>query len=195
MEKEENLHEILHTIPTSGTGGLREHFRVSVPPTNPPYCEIFLPAPKEEATTEYRQAYVLATNKIQAKIDSALKQKQSATNIVVRKGSAHCMQLNLSDVSMTGCSILNQDEEFSYFLRPNTIFNNCSIFIPNYGKTVATFKLVSKRKIDYEKKGEFNELIGILFVKMTQTAEHLISRYAQELERERVSMLRGYSPE
>lgn len=174
----------------SGIGSVREHFRVTVPTENPCYCKIVLPAPKENATTEYKHAYALAANKIQNKIDEKLAKQRSTKAIEHDKDLICCMQFNLRDISMTGCSIVNQDEEFSYFLRPHTIYRNCTIFIPHYGKVIVTFKLMSKRIIEQSKVGKFNELIGILFVNMTQPVERDISCYAQDLERQRVSMLR-----
>jgi hypothetical protein len=154
-----------------------------------------LPAPKENATKEYKRAYALATHKIQDKIDEKLTKHGSTKVVVHDNDSIPCMQFNLRDISMTGCSIVNQDEEFSYFLRPHTTYKNCTIFIPNYGKAIVTLKLMSKHKIEYDKASELHELIGILFVNMTQSAEHDISCYTQELERQRISMLRGYLPQ
>jgi thiol peroxidase len=191
----DSLPENFRAMDTSGIDSVREHFRVTIPIANPCYCEIVPPVPKENAPAEYKHAYaLLATHKIQDESDETPTQQDSVEGVVPDKDSIPCMQFNLRDISMTGCSIVNQDEELSYFLRPHTIYKNCTIFIPNYGKATVTFKLMSQHKIEQHKAGEFNELIGILFVNMKPPVERVISCYAQELERRRISMLRGYSP-
>ena len=190
--KIDNLPENFRAMDTSVIGSVRENFRVTIPIANPCYCEIVPITPKENASEEYKHAYaLLATRKIQNEIDETLR---SAEELVHDENLTPCMQFALLDISMTGCSIVNHDEELSYFLRPHTIYKNCTIFMPNYGKATITFKLMSQHKIELHKVDEFNELIGILFVNMKPSVERIISSYAQELERRRVSMLRGYSP-
>ncbi len=196
----DSLPEDFRVINAPVMGSVRENFRVKVPTTNPCYCKIALPVPKENASKEYKHAYALATQKIQDKIDETLTKhgstKTGSPKVVVHDNdSIPCIQLNLLDISMTGCSIVNQDEEFSCFLRPHTTYKNCTIFIPNYGEATVNFKLMSKHKTEHDKTGELHELVGILFVNMTQSAEHDISCYTQELERQRISMLRGYLPQ
>jgi thiol peroxidase len=197
LEVIEDLSEHLN-IPNVGASGdsLREHFRVDIPSTTPCYCEIVLPAPKENATTEYKNAYALATRKIQNKIDEILRQQQDTTKVVVQsKGSSNCMRLHLHDISASGCSIVNYDEEFSYFLQPPTLYRDCMIFIPDNGVAIANFKVMSKHKVEHHKVGGSHELIGIRFINMPQSTEFVISRYVQELERQRISLLRENLPQ
>jgi thiol peroxidase len=179
-------------IPNVGASGdaLREHFRVDIPMKAPCYCEIVLPAPKENATTEYNHAYAQATHKIQNKMDEMLRQQEAAKTVVQNKGSSNCMRLHLHDISATGCSIVNYDAEFSYFLQPNILYRDCMIFIPHDGVVIANFKVMSKHKVEHHIVGGSHELVGIRFVNMPQSVEFVVSSYVQELERQRISILR-----
>jgi thiol peroxidase len=174
-------------------GNRRECFRIGVPITNPCYCKILLPVPKEDATVEYKCAYELAINKIQNRIDDTLKKQHRVTKTVTRnKDVNYCMQIDLHDVSASGCSMVNYDEEFSYFLMPHTIYDNCTVFIPNYGEVKVNLKIMSKRKADSILHG-FNELIGITFIGMEQSVEVAISSYVQDIERQRISVIKKHS--
>jgi thiol peroxidase len=172
----------------------RNSFRINIPASNGCYCKIVLPIPEENAPMKHKQAYLAAVDKIQNKINEKLKKQHHSIDIAEsNQNSRHYMELHLHDISAAGCSMLNYDEEFSPFLMPHTIYENCTIFIPNYGEATISFQLMSKHKVEHNKKGEFNELIGIEFIGMLQSVEFAIAYYVQEIERQRISLFGKYN--
>lgn len=65
---------------------------------------------------------------------------------------------------MAGCSMVNHDEEFSYFLMPDTVYENCKIISTGQEKVTISFKIMSKRSLEAYGEHKFNELIGIQFL-------------------------------
>ena len=166
----------------------RKCFRVDISATNSCYCKIRLPVLKEDASKEYKLAYELALHKIQRKMEDELKQQKYSNSIAIRNKSLNnCMRLNLYDISSNGCSMISDDEEFFYFLTQHTIYENCTIVIPNHGEIQVSFKIMTNHKI-----GKFNELIGISFINVAQSVDLAISSYIQEIERQRMALVKPY---
>jgi c-di-GMP-binding flagellar brake protein YcgR len=194
----------------------REYYRVDTPTLNPAYIEIEIAEPEEDAKLEYKEAYALATAKIQQKllaaiqeeiaeeqqawqrayqkmtIDSKIKAKREraifdeereANPVVPDPKLARVVRLNLSDISMSGCKLINTDPEFSYFLQEQTIFDDRPFVMPHVTVEVS-FKVLSVRLGVAFRAEDFEELVGVTFLDIPQSIEGAILRYVQDIERQ-----------
>jgi c-di-GMP-binding flagellar brake protein YcgR len=194
----------------------REYYRVDTPTLNPAYIEIEIAEPEEDAKLEYKEAYALATAKIQQKllaaiqeeiaeeqqawqrayqkmtIDSKIKAKREraifeeereANPVVPDPKLARIIRLNLSDISMSGCKLINSDPEFSYFLQEQTIFDDRPFVMPHVTVDVS-FKVLSVRLGVAFRAEDFEELVGVAFLDIPQSIEGAILRYVQDIERQ-----------
>jgi c-di-GMP-binding flagellar brake protein YcgR len=124
-------------------------------------------------------------NKIQAKIDREKLEAERATNpIVPDENALDLILLPLHDISLSGFSMTNYNEEFSPFFEKGLIYESCTLKMPNHDEVSISFEIVMKRKTEAHKMGEFAELVGGHFIKMKQSAESRILRYIQDLERQ-----------
>jgi c-di-GMP-binding flagellar brake protein YcgR len=194
----------------------REYYRVDTPTLNPAYIEIEIAEPEEDAKLEYKEAYALATAKIQQKllaaiqeeiaeeqqawqrayqkmtIDSKIKAKREraifeeereANPVVPDPKLARMVRLNLSDISMSGCKLINTDPEFSYFLQEQAIFDDRPFVMPHVTVEVS-FKILSVRLGVAFRAEDFEELVGVTFLDIPQSIEGAILRYVQDIERQ-----------
>lgn len=194
----------------------REYYRVDTPTLNPAYIEIEIAEPEEDAKLEYKEAYALATAKIQQKllaaiqeeiaeeqqawqrayqkmtIDSKIKAKREraifeeereANPVVPDPKLARIIRLNLSDISMSGCKLINSDPEFSYFLQEQAIFDDRPFVMPHVTVEVS-FKILSVRLGVAFRAEDFEELVGVAFLDIPQSIEGAILRYVQDIERQ-----------
>lgn len=194
----------------------REYYRVDTPTLNPAYIEIEIAEPEEDAKLEYKEAYALATAKIQQKllaaiqeeiaeeqqawqrayqkmtIDSKIKAKREraifeeereANPVVPDPKLARIIRLNLSDISMSGCKLINSDPEFSYFLQEQAIFDDRPFVMPHVTVEVS-FKILSVRLGVAFRAEDFEELVGVTFLDIPQSIEGAILRYVQDIERQ-----------
>ena len=146
----------------------RRHSRLKVINANstPCFCEIVLETPAQNASEEYRQHYSVVTDKIRTQL---LKNMPPSKEILV-----NLLRLDLYDISQSGCAILNHDEAYSYFLTPEKMYENCKIVMPNQNELRVSFRVVSKRHIKLHEAQEvasnFNELVGVKFLKIERTS-------------------------
>jgi c-di-GMP-binding flagellar brake protein YcgR len=194
----------------------REYYRVDTPTLNPAYIDIEIAEPEEDAKLEYKEAYALATAKIQQKllaaiqeeiaeeqqawqrayqkmtIDSKIKAKREraifdeereANPVMPDPKLARMVRLNLSDISMSGCKLINSDPEFSYFLQEQTIFDDRPFVMPHVTVDVS-FKVLSVRLGVAFRAEDFEELVGVAFLDIPQSIEGAILRYVQDIERQ-----------
>ena len=194
----------------------REYYRVDTPTLNPAYIDIEIAEPEEDAKLEYKEAYALATAKIQQKllaaiqeeiaeeqqawqrayqkmtIDSKIKAKREraifdeereANPVVPDPKLARVVRLNLSDISMSGCKLVNTDPEFSYFLQEQTIFDDRPFVMPHVTVEVS-FKILSVRLGVAFRAEDFEELVGVTFLDIPQSIEGAVLRYVQDIERQ-----------
>ena len=194
----------------------REYYRVDTPTLNPAYIEIEIAEPEEDAKLEYKEAYALATAKIQQKllaaiqeeiaeeqqawqrayqkmtIDSKIKAKREraifeeereANPVVPDPKLARIIRLNLSDISMSGCKLINSDPEFSYFLQEQAIFDDRPFVMPHVTVEVS-FKILSVRLGVAFRAEDFEELVGVTFLDIPQSIEGAVLRYVQDIERQ-----------
>lgn len=95
------------------------------------------------------------------------------------------LQLKLFDISITGCAMINLDETFSYFLNAKTIYENGVLMMPNHGDATVTMEIMLKRTIEHEDRhAGLEEFIGFKFIEPKQSAESMIFRYIQALDRQ-----------
>ena len=145
---------------------------------------------EEDAVAE-KQAFVKAyakmsiENKIKAKLErQKFEAERDANPPVLDESKTDLISLHLHDISLSGFSMRNHDEEFSFFLESGTIHENCSLIMPEHGEVNISFNVMLKRQIESHKVGEFSELVGIKLLKMKESSESLILRYIQNLERQ-----------
>jgi len=194
----------------------REYYRVDTPTLNPAYIDIEIAEPEEDAKLEYKEAYALATAKIQQKllaaiqeeiaeeqqawqrayqkmtIDSKIKAKREraifdeereANPVMPDPKLARMVRLNLSDISMSGCKLINSDPEFSYFLQEQAIFDDRPFVMPHVTVEVS-FKILSVRLGVAFRAEDFEELVGVTFLDIPQSIEGAVLRYVQDIERQ-----------
>ena len=194
----------------------REYYRVDTPTLNPAYIDIEIAEPEEDAKLEYKEAYALATAKIQQKllaaiqeeiaeeqqawqrayqkmtIDSKIKAKREraifdeereANPVMPDPKLARMVRLNLSDISMSGCKLINTDPEFSYFLQEQAIFDDRPFVMPHVTVEVS-FKVLSVRLGVAFRAEDFEELVGVTFLDIPQSIEGAVLRYVQDIERQ-----------
>lgn len=194
----------------------REYYRVDTPTLNPAYIDIEIAEPEEDAKLEYKEAFALATAKIQQKllaaiqeeiaeeqqawqrayqkmtIDSKIKAKREraifdeereANPVMPDPKLARMVRLNLSDISMSGCKLINTDPEFSYFLQEQAIFDDRPFVMPHVTVEVS-FKILSVRLGVAFRAEDFEELVGVTFLDIPQSIEGAVLRYVQDIERQ-----------
>lgn len=128
------------------------------------------------------------TDVIEAKIQREKILKEREDNpIPIDENLFNMIKLRLFDISITGCAMLNCHEEFSHFLNPRTLYKNCIIIMPDHGEIEVSLEVVTKRDFiedpDSQEVNEFNELVCFKFVDAEPSAESLIFRYIQALDR------------
>jgi c-di-GMP-binding flagellar brake protein YcgR len=145
---------------------------------------------QEDAVAE-QQAFIKAyakmsvENKVKAKLErQKLEAERAANPITIDETKTDLISLNLHDISLTGFSMRNHSEEFSFFLTPGTIFENCNLMMPEHGEIKISFEIMVKRKVEAHRAGEFTELVGAKFLKLNQSSETTILRYIQGIERQ-----------
>ena len=113
-----------------------------------------------------------------------LEQEREKNPVEPTEKLLNVIQLRLYDISITGCSILNDNEEFSYFLQPHTIYEHGVVIMKNHGEIKVSLEIVAKHEFnDGDNKGKLNELIGFKFIDTKQAEESLIFRYIQAIDR------------
>lgn len=124
-------------------------------------------------------------NKIKAKLErQQIEAEREANPPQPDERLLNLIRLNLHDISLSGFSVINQREEFSFFLTKGTIFEDVNLIMPNFGEVLVSFEIMMKRHIEAHKIGEFAELVGVKFIKMKQSSESSVLRYIQEIERQ-----------
>lgn len=140
----------------------RIYQRTSLPSFNSTYCEIQLAEPLDNSTPEYKRHYTIA-------IDKA---KHNSSRYWHNSNEINFISFRLHDISMAGCSMVNHDEEFSYFLQPNMVYENCRIVVTGQEKITVSFKTMAKHSLEPYGLHKFNELIGIKFLDVKHHQEH-----------------------
>lgn len=138
---------------------------------------------KQEFVKAYNKMSV--ENKIKAKQERLkLEEERAANPPQPEERLLNLIRLNMHDVSLSGFSVKNFNEEFSFFLTRGTIYENVSLVLPNFGIVEVGFEIMLKRQIETHKIGEFAELVGAKFLPMRQASESTVLRYIQEIERQ-----------
>lgn len=174
----------------------RGYFRATT--LNPCYVDIELLTPKGIESEEYQAAYERAVSKAEKNLKNLHLSDQTLTVT-----SPNIMRLNVFDISPSGCSMFNNDEEFSVFLELHTVCKNCKIYLSNNSEINVSFKIVSKHPIEKKDIGDFcakcpikgctpescvvNDIVGVEFINLTNATESTISYFVKEIERKRLS--------
>ena len=137
---------------------------------------------------EEQQAFIKAyakmsvENKIKAKLErQQLEAEREANPIVPDENLLNIIKLNLHDISLSGFSMSNHTEDFSYFLTRNTVYENSILIMPGFGEVGIAFEIMMKRKVESHKAGEFAELVGVKFLNLRQSTESTILSYIKEI--------------
>lgn len=136
---------------------------------------------------EFIKAYgkMSVENKIKAKMErQKLEEERAANPPQPEERLLNLICLNLHDISLSGFSMKNFHEEFSFFFTRGIIYENVNLVMPGFGTVEVGFEIMMKRQIETHKVGEFAELIGVKFLAMRQSAESAVLRYIQEIERQ-----------
>lgn len=124
-------------------------------------------------------------NKIKAKSErQKLEAQREANPITIDETKTNLISLHLHDISLTGFSMRNHSEDFSFFLNRGTICEDCTLIMPEHGEVNVSLQIMMKREVEFHKAGEFSELVGVQFLNLKQSSETLILRYIQDLERQ-----------
>ena len=124
-------------------------------------------------------------NKIKAKLErQQIEAEREANPPQPDERLLNLIRLPLHDISLSGFSVTNHKEEFSFFLTKGTIYENVNLIMPGFGEVSVSFEIMMKRHIEAHKVGEFAELVGVKFMKMKQSSESSVLRYIQEIERQ-----------
>jgi c-di-GMP-binding flagellar brake protein YcgR len=146
---------------------------------------------------EYQKKFSRMTKeeKVQASIErQAFLDERELNPILPDEEALNVFSLRVLDISMGGCAMFNDVEEFSYFLNQGNIYNNCVITMPDHGVVEVSMELMLKRlpKVEdnIEEEGHthhaakgLEEYLGFKIVEASQTAESVIFRYIQLLDR------------
>lgn len=136
---------------------------------------------------EFIKAYnkMSVENKIKAKLErQKIEEERAANPPQPEERLLNLIRLNMHDISLSGFSMKNFNEEFSFFFTRGTIYEKVNLVLPNFGTVEVGFEVMMKRQIDAHKMGDFAELIGVKFLPMRQSAESTVLRYIQEIERQ-----------
>jgi hypothetical protein len=167
LEKEQLIHQLFDTVEelefklnmlenekNGGHHDRRKFQRSTIPSSNASFCEIMIIEPQENSPSDYKHHYKLA-------IDKA---KRNSSRYWHNSKEVNFVAFRLHDICMGGCSMLNHDEEFSYFLQPDTIYENCNIIATGQERITVSFKIMGKRSLEPYGLHKFNELIGLKFI-------------------------------
>jgi c-di-GMP-binding flagellar brake protein YcgR len=141
----------------------------------------------------FARAYAKMTpeEKTTAKLERQKLEKERKENPPVPdENLVNIFQLKLVDVSITGCAAVNYNEDFSYFLNKNSLYENCILIMPDHGEATVNLEIMLKRVVEHEhehehevKSDKFEEFIGFKFIDPKQSDESIIFRYIQALDR------------
>ena len=74
---------------------------------------------------------------------------------------------------------------FYYFLNSNALHENCVLIMPDHGEATVNLEIMLKRVIEHEDRhAPLEEFIGVKFIDPRQSAESMIFRYIQALDRQ-----------
>ena len=98
------------------------------------------------------------------------------------------LDLRLIDLSMTGCALMNNLMDYSYFLTERTIYKDCMLVFPKHGEAIIDFEIVMQRDLSESEEvtvgsRDYEEFIGIKFIEPSQPSESTIFRYIQAMDR------------
>ncbi len=124
-------------------------------------------------------------SKIKAKLErQKLEAEREANPIVPDEDLINIIRLPLHDISLSGCSMTNYNQEFSYFLTLGTICESVTLVTPNEAEIPIEFEVMMKRTDSMHKAGEFAELVGVKFANLRHSAESAVMRHVQDIERQ-----------
>lgn len=136
---------------------------------------------------EFARAYSKMTpeEKTAAKLErKKLEEEREKNPIVPDENLVNVIELKLFDISITGCAVVNYDEEFSYFLITHNMYKDCMLVMPDHGEAHVSLEIMLKRTIEHEDRdGIFEEFVGFKFIDPKQSSESKIFRYIQALDR------------
>lgn len=149
----------------------------------------------EDERKAFEKAYLRMSveEKIQAKLDREELERERAENPPQPdENLVNVIDLSFVDLSMTGCALMSHIREYSHFLTTGTKYQNCILSFVEQGKDDLMTKeinvdveIMMQRELEdhNDKMFDYHELIGIKFLELSQTAESIIFRYIQAMDR------------
>ncbi|MFI3157987.1 MAG: flagellar brake protein [Methylococcaceae bacterium] len=96
------------------------------------------------------------------------------------------VNLKLYDISLTGFAILNVSKEISELLTTGTLIEQCKLILSGIGESTISFEVryTYITKSDKFQKIQKVQKIGCKYINATRSAEDIIQRYMQQVQRE-----------
>lgn len=88
---------------------------------------------------------------------------------------------NLSDISLSGFSLLNPDTKIADFLLPDTVIEECALFLNDGSRATVGFVVKSVTNVRANAT-TYQHRVGCKFTHIPQVFENSIQRYMQEIE-------------
>ena len=93
------------------------------------------------------------------------------------------VNLKLCDMSLTGFAMLNVSKEISDALIPSSSFGQGKLILSGAGESLISFEIRYEHIINPDKPQK-TQRIGCQFIQLPRSAEEIIQRYMQQLQRE-----------
>jgi c-di-GMP-binding flagellar brake protein YcgR len=92
------------------------------------------------------------------------------------------VNLAIYDISLSGFSMLNVSKELSDLMIPGKLFEQCKLILIETDECLVSFEIANKLILNPDKLQKIQK-IGCKFVKTTRSAEDVIQRYMQQIQR------------
>jgi c-di-GMP-binding flagellar brake protein YcgR len=125
-------------------------------------------------------------SRVKAKLEREQLEKEREENPVLPdENSVNVLELRMIDLSMTGCALMNNVQNYSHFLSVNRIYKNCVLELPDHGECTIDMEIMMQNELEEndDKTVDYSEFIGMKFLNLTQISESKIFRYIQAVDR------------
>jgi c-di-GMP-binding flagellar brake protein YcgR len=101
----------------------------------------------------------------------------------IKPAGRNPISLKLFDVSLSGFAMLNVSKDVSELLIPGESMSGCSLILTDVGEADVAFEICAKYIINPDKLQKIQK-IGCKFIKLSRSAEEVVQRYMQNIQRE-----------
>jgi c-di-GMP-binding flagellar brake protein YcgR len=93
----------------------------------------------------------------------------------------------LYDMSISGLALIHETDAKINFLRPNSVFDNCHITLPEIGDFYGSIEVRNQRPLNSTLPDK-TQLVGVRFINPSPVVETKTQRYIQWIERENIKI-------